>query len=261
MKTKLLLSAILVAMSMHQALANHANAILNLRMFDGTPIVVKIDGRTYGPLSNSHEIVNLLPGSHMINVLSTAHYHHGFMPVKWITVYSGVINITPGYHIEAVIGKHHNLRIVNMTALYVPPVNPYGYGYHGNYGGGYGNAASGWGNPVVATCGLDTYGYVPAHESIAYMHPADFQDFKRSISSRTFESTKEQIAKQGIARNYFTSTQIAELLYLFTFENTRLEIARFAYDRVVDPDRYYLTYDAFTFESSIRDLSGYTAHR
>ena len=245
---------ILVTISLHQVLADHVKSILNVSMFDGRPIRVKIDGREYGPLSNNHEIINLRPGHHNIQVISKAYRHHGFMP-HWTTEYSGVIDIIPGYEIDAVVGRHHNLRIVNSTALYRPPVvKPHRPAHYGNHG-----------YPCqiypVVTCGTDNYGYVPFPEPVPYMSPADFQDFKYSISARWFESTKEQIAKQVIADNYFTSAQIKELLALFTFENTRLEIARFAYDRVVDPERYYVTYDAFTFESSIRDLNTYMAHR
>jgi hypothetical protein len=76
-----------------------------------------------------------------------------------------------------------------------------------------------------------------------------------SIEHRSFESTRMQLAKQLINDNFFTSRQVTLLLNSMTFESTKLELAKYAYNKTVDRNNYYLVNDAFTFESSITDLS------
>jgi hypothetical protein len=64
-------------------------------------------------------------------------------------------------------------------------------------------------------------------------------------------------AKQIIDRNYFTSQQIKDLLLLFTFENNRLDLAKYAYGKTVDKGNYFIVNDAFTFNNNKEKLSAY----
>jgi hypothetical protein len=46
-------------------------------------------------------------------------------------------------------------------------------------------------------------------------------------------------------------------MLLFSFEDTRLEFAQYAYAYTLDLRNYYKLNDAFTFESSIDELNKY----
>jgi hypothetical protein len=89
------------------------------------------------------------------------------------------------------------------------------------------------------------------------MSRGDFEQAKASISSRSFEESKLIIAKQIIQSNCLLSTQVKEIMLIFTFEDTRLDFAKFAYAYTLDLRNYYKLNDAFTFESSIDDLNKY----
>lgn len=89
------------------------------------------------------------------------------------------------------------------------------------------------------------------------MSPQDFAGVKSSIQSKTFEDTKLVIAKQVLSQRCMTSAQVKEIMSLFTFENTRLDFAKFSYGLTYDIGNYYQVNDAFTFESSIDDLNNY----
>lgn len=94
------------------------------------------------------------------------------------------------------------------------------------------------------------------------MNMADFNALKSSIGSKSFEDSKLTIAKQGINNNCLTTMQVKEILSQFTFEDTKLQFAKYAYDRVYDVNNYFKINDAFTFESSIEELNEYmNAHR
>jgi hypothetical protein len=87
--------------------------------------------------------------------------------------------------------------------------------------------------------------------------PQDFAGIKASIMSKSFESTKLEIAKQVLAQRCMTSGQVTEMMNCFDFESTKLDFAKFAYGRTYDLGNYYRVNDAFTFESSINDLNNY----
>jgi len=112
---------------------------------------------------------------------------------------------------------------------------------------------------------------VPAEKPSAYEMPGyngkigcpwpmveqDFASAKQSISSKSFEDSKLTIAKQIISNNCLLCSQIKEIMGLFTFEDSKLEFAKYAYGYVYDLNNYYKLNDAFTFESSIDELDEY----
>ncbi|MCT4664755.1 MAG: DUF4476 domain-containing protein [Flavobacteriales bacterium] len=89
------------------------------------------------------------------------------------------------------------------------------------------------------------------------MTEGKFRDIKRTIRSKTFESSKMTIAKQILEKNCLFSNQVLSLTKLFTYESTKLEFAKFAYDYTYDQDNYYKINNAFTYESSIDELNEY----
>jgi hypothetical protein len=91
----------------------------------------------------------------------------------------------------------------------------------------------------------------------APMGSSDFESFKSSVESKSFEDSKLTIAKQVINNNCLTSSQVREVMKLFSFEDTRLNFAKYAYGHTYDTGNYYKVNDAFTFESSIDDLNKY----
>jgi len=85
----------------------------------------------------------------------------------------------------------------------------------------------------------------------------DFNGVKNSISSKSFDDTKLTIAKQVISSNCLLSSQVKEIMLLFSFEDTRLDLAKYAYGYTFDIGNYYQINDAFTFSSSIDELNSY----
>jgi hypothetical protein len=86
---------------------------------------------------------------------------------------------------------------------------------------------------------------------------SDFQSMKRSISSKTFEDTKLQVAKQILNSNCLTTNQVKEIMDVFTFEDSKLNFAKYAYAYTYDIGNYYKVNDAFTFSSSIDELNSF----
>lgn len=93
------------------------------------------------------------------------------------------------------------------------------------------------------------------------MSPGEFQNVKGSISSKSFEDSKNTIARQVISSNCLLTSQVKEIMMLFDFETTKLDFAKFAYGYTYDIGNYYQLNDAFDFESSIDDLNSYIQSR
>lgn len=89
------------------------------------------------------------------------------------------------------------------------------------------------------------------------MNDADFAGVKSSISSKSFEDSKLTVAKQVIQANCLLSGQVREIMMLFSFENNKLDLAKYAYGFTFDLGNYFKVNDAFQFESSIDELNQY----
>ncbi len=97
-------------------------------------------------------------------------------------------------------------------------------------------------------------GPVGCHHPIS---PDDFASVKNTISSKSFEDSKLTIAKQVIASNCLLSSQVREIMMLFSFEDSKIEFAKYAYSYTFDIGNYFKVNDAFIFESSIDELNTY----
>ena len=105
--------------------------------------------------------------------------------------------------------------------------------------------------------------YVPGYTGqIGCLMPMDagsFAQAKQSIKSKSFEDDRLKIAKQILNNNCVTTNQVKELMDVMTFENSKLELAKYCWGYTYDVKNYYLVNDAFTFSSSIDDLNDYMA--
>ncbi len=93
------------------------------------------------------------------------------------------------------------------------------------------------------------------------MSSGEFNDAKASIEAKGFEESKLTLAKQIGGSQCFSVDQVKGIMGLFGFEDTKLDFAKFAYDRTHDIGNYYKVNDVFSFESSIEALDTYLKGR
>ena len=96
----------------------------------------------------------------------------------------------------------------------------------------------------------------PVNAAVA-MNQGQFSQVLSQIKNQSFESTRLTLTKQIIGSNWFTSEQVRQIMTQMSFEDTRVEIARFAYNRVLDPQNYFVVNSAFSFSSSVDELNQY----
>ncbi len=99
------------------------------------------------------------------------------------------------------------------------------------------------------------------HHAHSCNHPCDYQkvlSVKGSISREAHESNKMKIAKEFIKHSCPKSFHVAEIMELFNFESNRLDLAKFAYRYVYDPEHFYVDVkDAFKMKLSADELYEY----
>ena len=104
----------------------------------------------------------------------------------------------------------------------------------------------------------DDESYTGIHSGASYddvMSAREFGQVTGQIGKEWFEANKLISVKTIIGKNKFTTQQVKEMMYLFTFESNRLEVAKFAYCNTVDQQNYFRLYDALTFSSSKDELA------
>lgn len=93
------------------------------------------------------------------------------------------------------------------------------------------------------------------------MSGTEFADAKKSIEGKPFEETKLTMAKQIGRDRCFSTDQVKTIMGVFSFEESKLDFAKWAYERTHDLGNYYKVNDAFNFSSSIDDLNEYIQSR
>lgn len=129
--------------------------------------------------------------------------------------------------------------------------NPNTWNYNNNSGwsGTNNNNNNGWNNNWNNTGSWNNQG-VDDH---------NFNGMRDYVKNQNFDSDKLSAAKEISRTNQLRSSQVAELCKLFSFDNTRLEYAKYAYDYVTDKGSYYLVSNTFTFSSNANELRDYIA--
>lgn len=97
----------------------------------------------------------------------------------------------------------------------------------------------------------------PVNSVICPMPSGEYQSMMASIKSKSFEADMLTIAKQATKVNCPTTDQILGVMKLFSFEESKLDYAKFAYQFCFNKKDYYKVNDGFTFSGSIEELNSF----
>ncbi len=93
---------------------------------------------------------------------------------------------------------------------------------------------------------------------LANCYELNREEFNRAIASiknKSFAEEKMIIATQVLNANCLYVSQIKAVMDQFTFEEDKLDFAKKAYLRSLDPHNYYQLNDAFTYSESLQSLN------
>jgi len=93
------------------------------------------------------------------------------------------------------------------------------------------------------------------------MSGVDFNNAMSTLNNEGFDETRLSIAKQVAGSNCLSTNQIIQLCKKFSFDDSRMDFAKFAYDHCTDPKNYFNVANIFSFSSSKEDLNNYIQGR
>jgi hypothetical protein len=114
---------------------------------------------------------------------------------------------------------------------------------------------------TTTTSGSGTVGDVVAVDHVltptAYddCPPVRLGSVKTAMSNEAFADDQMNVARQALKNSCVTVDQVIDLAQIFTFEDDRLEFAKFAYDRTIDPHNYFEVNSVFTYSSTKDELN------
>jgi len=195
-----------------------------------TDLKIEIDGRKVSMQDNSITLSNIAEGSHQVRIYREKK-KTGFginLGKRQEIIYAAAVFVKRGFHTDITVNRFGKVFIDERRI----DSNDEWYSEDDNYGDN-----GGW----------DTYGSV--------MSTRDFELVKEQIRKEWFEKNRLTSVKVITDKNNFTAQQVKEMMLLFTFEENRLEVAKYAYRKTADKQNYYQLNDALTFSNSKDDLA------
>ncbi len=93
------------------------------------------------------------------------------------------------------------------------------------------------------------------------MNSRDFEEVRNTLKNEGFDETRLDLAKQIASTNCLNTMQISTICKLFSFEGSKLEFAKYAYDHCTEPRNYFKVNNVFSFSSSKTELNNYIQGR
>lgn len=93
---------------------------------------------------------------------------------------------------------------------------------------------------------------------ITAMEPGDFNERLNAVKREHFDRERMEKAKAVFDEEHFTTGQVCTAMKVFSFDDAKVEFAKFAWHRTVDRKNFYKTQDQLTFGSNKKELSDYT---
>lgn len=89
------------------------------------------------------------------------------------------------------------------------------------------------------------------------LQDTDLQSLLQTMKNIPFEDKRIELAKSALKTRAIKTNQVEQLLQQFTFEQNKLELAKYCYDKTIDQNNYYTLYDDFTFSNYSSQLAKY----
>ena len=222
---------------------------LSLLAYDGTRLTissintnkmfVEVDGRRFTMDENTVTLRDLSTGYHSIRIYTELKKNNGRgigfglgKKIRQETIYNNRIFLKNGYHLDIVVNRFGKVFTDERRA----DRNDDWY-----------NDDDDW----------DRYDHDRYDHFNRVMDGRDFSQAKETLKREWFENNRMTQAKQIIDRNFFTTDMVKEMLYLFTFENNRLEMAKYMYGHTVDKGNYFKISDVLLMSRSKDELNRY----
>ncbi len=207
---------------------NNERSVLEIRLNDHSPFVVTVDGRNYDKHGRTITIGNLPRGWHSLKVYKYLEYKEGGARAKLL--YTGRVRIDGGTVTKCIVdvdSRRMRINTMDMEDAYVEYDRP----EHNDH-----------------------------YEHDNQLLNDDLKDLQARVEGRITDTERLKLMKSVLAERAFYSVQVRTMLGWMSFESSKLDFAKWAYERVIDKKDYWKLEDVFTFSSSKDEFNKHIKH-
>jgi hypothetical protein len=210
-------------------------------------IIVEVDGRRFNNRVNKDENLVLVPalstGYHTLKVYTlTSRREDGrYDARKQTLIFQKNVNVKPQYHVDIVINRFGKVWLDELSMQdqnYKDTDNDVWNDRNNNPNDNRNNDRDN-----------DRYNKPMSDQSFAAL--------RETLKKERFDNSRLTIAKQVIDQNYFTVDQVKQLAQMYSMDNYKLDLAKYAYKNTVNKPDYFMLYEVFSFSTSKEDLANY----
>ncbi len=232
---KLYTFLLLVICFVPSVLAQDQPSSLQIRLWDNSLFSVILGGTESERFARTYNARTIAGGEYYLQI--TRKTMQGVYPV-----FEGQIEIPPASRVLAVLDQNGTLEI-SVIDDYIPPTPGFSFKSRTE------QVQSNHGAPNMDA------------ERNQKIEPLEFQELKDNMSGAMDDHQRQTIAIEGLNNHMFTTSYIVQLAKLFRNETSRLEFAKSAYTRTVDPENYFQIKMLFIKEENIQSLDDYMASK
>lgn len=274
---KLLLTTILVLLAVATVFAVpfRQRSVLRIRLSDNRPLTVVIDGRNFDRRGTSITIGDLPAGRHSVRIYSYRPYRDGGGGHARL-LYSGTIRTRPGTITYCILDRNSGALGIRVREL------DDSYFYNGRFrdndpswtDGYRDNDAPGnqWREGDKDRDNDDRY-----REDDRYnddrrnddrgsrndddnarpgsFRSNDMNDLQKRVEDRIGDTDKLKLMKSVLDRQTYTTAQVRTMAGWLSFDDTKTELLKWAYDNTTDKKNYWKLEDVLSFSSSKEELT------
>lgn len=212
-------------------------------------IKVTVDGNRFDQqvINNSIVFENLQPGFHLVKIYQLTDKRYGLFgrrqSMEYRLVYNSSVNIRPLFTTRIELNRFGNAQVIEQ-----PMRGSNGWDRpERNNGREYRNDDVYRGNDRDYRNNDDR-----DYRNNSYIRTINDEDFfaaERVMQRENFDDARLLYAKRLMDDNYLTAEQVKELARFFSFDNSRLEFAKYAFANTTDKGNFSVVCNAFSSAS------------
>lgn len=218
------------------------DGMISITNLSPTDVLIEVDGRQYTSNNNVVVMRNITAGYHQVKVYAKK---PRTLPGPRTMIYNKNVYVKPKYYVDIIINRFSRALVDEQLIT----DNRYDLDDRNNQNNG---TVHNDRDPRNNNFPRNNNNTAPR-----LIDDATFTAFVETIKHESFDDSRMAIAKSGVDQNYFTTAQAKQVISLFSFESSKLEIAKYMYGKITDPKNYFLVYSAFTFSKSKEELAEY----
>jgi hypothetical protein len=207
---------------------------LQIKMWDNSLFSAVFGGDENGSYQRTYNVRSLAGGEYYLKIMQRD--YDGIH-----TKFEGYIEIPAGSRVQATLLENGGLEI---STLEDKPRTGFGLDLKSRMQGSSSKSGEGQTN-------------TKEEERNLLIQPLEFTDLHNNMTRARTDQVRDSIAVTGLHNNLFTTSYVVQMAKLFRNETSRLEFAKSAYTRVVDPENYFQVKMLFDRKENADSLDAY----